>query len=402
MLKYLINPMQKADDGKARITGYDELTAKNVKAFHSRLPGYTKTPLRSLPGLATRLGLDSIFVKDESSRFGLQSFKALGGSYAAARLMAKKLGLDPTELSRLGNGVADLLPDGQKMTFITATDGNHGRGVAWVARELGQKAVVLMPKGSSDERVRHIRALGADCSVTEMNYDDTVRRAGEMAAANNWELIQDTAWPGYEEVPEWIMQGYLTLALETWQDLQQAGKRPTHVLLQAGVGSLAASVAAFFVNAMPENRPRLIIVEPQAADCFYVSAKANDGLPHAVGGDLATIMAGLACGEPSSLAWPIIRDHAFAFLSLADPLAALGMRVLAAPLPGDPALISGESAAGPIGALAFACRYLQDAAPARSLGLCKDSVVVSLSTEGDTFPAMFEEIVWQGAKPLQL
>ncbi len=402
MLKYLINPMQKPNGKGILLPGYDEQAAKDVMAFHSKLPGYAKTPLRHLSGLAGLLGLGAIFVKDESTRFGLQSFKALGGSYAAARLVAKKIGLDPAELSRLGNGVSDFLPKAQKMTFITATDGNHGRGIAWVARQLGQKAVVLMPKGSADERVRHILSLGADCFVTEKNYDDTVRQAGEMAAANNWELMQDTAWPGYEEVPEWIMQGYLTLALEACEDLKQAGKQPTHILLQAGVGSMAAAVAAFFVNAMPASRPRIIIVEPQAADCFYASGLANDGLPHAVGGDLATIMAGLACGEPSSLAWPIIRDHAFAFLSLADPLAALGMRVLAAPRQGDPAILSGESGAGPLGALAFACRYSQDAAPAKALGLEKDSVVLAISTEGDTSPAMYEEIVWQGAKPLQL
>ena len=235
------------------------------------------------------------------------------------------------------------------ITFVTATDGNHGRGIAWTAAKLGQKAVVYMPKGSAVERLENIRKLGAVSDITEFYYDDTVRFAKQQAEDNGWVLVQDTAWEGYEKIPTAIMQGYLTMAAEAIQQLD--GKKPTHIFLQAGVGAMAGALAAFFRDVYGFG-PKIIIVEPDKADCFYHTAKADDGSIHAVGGALDTIKAGLACGEPCGLAWDILRDYADHFLAFPDWAAAKGMRILGNPLRGDDRVISGESGASAFGAMA--------------------------------------------------
>ncbi len=196
------------------ISRFDASAAQAALAFHRTLPGYAPTPLRDLRGLAKALGVGGFLVKDESRRFGLNAFKALGGSYA----------------------VGALAKDAPQ-TFVTATDGNHGRGVAWAARVLGQRAVVYMPRGSARERLENIRAQGAEASVIDSPYDDVVRYARRQADANGWVLVQDTAWPGYTEIPTRIMQGYTTMGLEILDAL--GGRRPTHVFLQAGVGAMA-------------------------------------------------------------------------------------------------------------------------------------------------------------------
>ena len=230
--------------------------AEKARRFHSGLPGYAPTPLVSLDGLAHSLGVSKIWIKDESKRFGLNAFKALGGSYAMARCLSEKLGKPLEEMSfeeLCAPAARRALGD---ITFVTATDGNHGRGVAWAARLLGQKAVVYMPKGSAAERLENIRAQGAQAEITEYNYDDAVRLANRMAEEHGWILIQDTAWPGYEEIPAHIMQGYTTLAAETLQQLEEQGaERPTHLFLQAGVGSFAGAALGFFTSVWGEERP---------------------------------------------------------------------------------------------------------------------------------------------------
>ena len=222
--------------------------ARKARDFHASFDVYAQTPLTALPGLAKALGVESIHVKDESYRFGLNAFKVLGGSYALGRYIAKRLGEDIADLpaSRiLSDEVRKRLGE---VTFVTATDGNHGRGVAWTANRLGQHSVVYMPKGSAAERLANIRAEGADASITDLNYDDAVRLANRQAVEKGWVMVQDTAWEGYTDIPLWIMQGYTTMGYEIVQQLEAMGaEKPTHVFLQAGVGSMAGDV---FGNAM--------------------------------------------------------------------------------------------------------------------------------------------------------
>lgn len=375
--------------------------ARNVRGFHAGFPEYSPTPLCSLAGLAARLDLGRVLVKDESRRFGLKAFKGLGASWAVARILARRLNLPPDGLSRAalcGPEARDRLGE---ITLVTATDGNHGRGLAWAARQFGQRAVVFMPKGSAEARAAAIRTLGAYCEITDLAYDDAVRHAAAHARATGGVLVQDTAWDGYEEIPRWIMQGYTTLALEAREQMRAMGlTRPTHLLLQAGVGSFAAAVLSFFAVAGTEEggpAPLAVIMEPHSADCIFRSIRSEDGRAHAAAGEMRTIMAGLACGEPSSLAWGILREHAFAAVACPDGLAANGMRMLAAPLPGDPALVSGESGAVGVGLLDYLARAPEAAAMRSALGLNESSVVLLISTEGDTEPDMYRRVVQDGA-----
>ena len=396
----LINPFRKVvgqDADIADVAGFSPAVAQRVRAFHASFSQYCPTPLIALHGLARELGLKSVCVKDESKRFGLNAFKVLGGSYAVARCLAERLnqpvqGLTKSQLHNTGASTA-----ADKITFISTTDGNHGRGLAWTARELGYPCIIYMPKGSEPTRRDNILALGAQCTITDFNYDDTVRMSWNMAQENGYIMVQDTAWEGYEQIPAWIMQGYLTLAAEILEQMQTASIRPTHCFLQAGVGSFAAAVAAFLVAAMGSDAPRIIIVEPHAANCFYQSALAGDGKARAVGGSLQTLMAGLACGEPSTLAWSILKDYTTAFMSCPDYMAANGMRMLAAPIEGDQPIVSGESGAAGAGALHWLMCHPAAADQREALGLSAEASVLLISTEGDTVPHIYRSIVWQGA-----
>lgn len=360
--------------------------AAQARAYHRSFPQYAQTPLVSLPAMAARLGVGGIFVKDESKRFGLNAFKVLGGSYAIGRHIAARAGLAAEKMdyaTLTGEAMRPLLRD---TTFFTATDGNHGRGVAWTARELGCRAVVRMPKGTVQSRVENIRALGAEVTVENLNYDGCVRLAAQQAEETPGSVVvQDTAWPGYERIPLHIMQGYLTMALEADEQLDAP---PTHILLQAGVGSMAAAVAAYFAQAYPQNPPKIILVEPTAADCFFRSA-ANGEIT-AVTGEMRTMMAGLACGEPSPIAWDILKGLTTAYLSCEDAAAARGMRVLARPLAGDKAIVSGESGASTLGALLDAAA---DEKAREALGLDGNARVLLFSTEGDTDPVNYRRVM---------
>lgn len=378
--------------------GREEMEA--VRTFHASIPGYEPTPLHRLDRLAERLGVKALYLKDESYRFGLHAFKVLGGSYAIARYLARRLDKELTELPYdvlTGEAVKRQLGE---VTFATTTDGNHGRGVAWTARVLGQRAVVYMPKGSSPLRVEAIRAEGADVTVRDVNYDESVRLTAEEAAEKGWVVVQDTAWEGYEDIPLWIMQGYGTMAAEAMEQMKGDGADlPSHVFVQAGVGSLAGMVQGFFRAHFPEAPPRVVVVESNRADCYYRSALAGDGKPHAVTGDLDTLMAGLACGEANTIAYDILRDYASAFVSCPDYVAARGMRVLGNPLVGDPYVCSGESGAVTAGLLTFLMED-DDLAPLREkLELDERSTVVLFSTEGDTDPARYRSVVWDGEFP---
>ncbi|MDR0354960.1 MAG: diaminopropionate ammonia-lyase [Deltaproteobacteria bacterium] len=396
-IEFTINKLQKLEPGLgASLADFSGQTAETVLAYHKGFDEYAPTPLSSLPGLAKTLGVEKIWLKDESKRFGLNAFKVLGGSYAMGRLMAEKLGLDLEKVGWAGVSSLEARKKAGQVVFVTATDGNHGRGVAWTAMKLGQRAVVFMPKGSAEIRAKNIRAAGAECSITELNYDEAVRLADKYAAEHGGTMVQDTAWPGYEDIPRWIMQGYMTLAQEC---LGQLGDEiPTHLFLQAGVGSFAGAVLGRFKSALGDKCPTTVIVEPHQANCLYQSLLAADGEPRQVGGEMRTIMAGLACGEPSVLSWPVIRDYASAAVSCDDFVAANGMRLLASPQGGDEPIVSGESGAVTAGLLEYVLSSSNGQELASRIGLNEKSRVLLISTEGDTSPDMYREIVWHGHK----
>ena len=388
-----------AKDGKSYdISRFGLKTAEKTMAFHKSFPEYAATPLAELKELAQLLGVQSIHVKDESKRFGLNAFKVLGGSYAIGSYIAKTLGMDIGELSCERMTSPAVKAKLGELTFVTATDGNHGRGVAWTANRLGQKCVVYMPKGTANERLENIRKLGADASIMDFGYDDCVRLARDNAAKNGWILVQDTAWDGYEEIPLHIMEGYLTMGLESIHQLNW--NLPTHVFLQAGVGSMAGALAAFFSNYCGKHqRPVIVIVEPNKADCFYRTAHANDGRLHAVIGPMDSIMAGLCCGEPCTVAWNILHDYADDFISMPDYVAAKGMRILGNPLNGDPSVISGESGASTTGLVAEILQNESLDWLRSQLRLDASSRILCISTEGDTDKANYRRIVWDGLHP---
>lgn len=400
-IQYFINDnTRKIDSEKASAAFMNREVVEKVRNFHKSFPEYKVTPLHSLAELSKQFGVRNIWVKDESYRFGLNAFKVLGGSYAVGKYLAERLNVDISELSfeklRSKEGKEEL----GDITFVTATDGNHGRGIAWAANQLGQKSVVYMPKGSSEIRLTNIRKEGAEASITDLNYDDTVRLASQKAKENGWVLVQDTAWDGYEEIPAWIMQGYLTIIDEALEQIAEIDDRPTHVFLQAGVGSFAGSMLGYLVEKFGEERPMTVIVEPDKADCLYQSMRVGDGKPHAVTGALDTIMAGLACGEPSKTSWGILKDYAQSFVSCPDYAASRGMRILANPLGCDPRIVSGESgAAVGIGLVSLIAENSRLIDMKHALNLNQDSKILIISTEGDTDPDHYRKVIWDGAYP---
>ena len=398
-IEYVFNENRKTPGKGANLDILSTEEAEKARAYHKSFKEYAPSPLVPLPNLAGYLGLGKLFVKDESSRFGLNAFKVLGASYAIGRYLAEKLGKDISEISYEELCSDDVRKQLGDITFTTATDGNHGRAVAWAAKQLKQKAVVYMPKGSDPVRLKNIQALGAEASITDLNYDDAVRLAEENAKKNGWIMVQDTAWAGYEDIPTWIMQGYATLAVEALEQLKEQGSEtPTHVFLQAGVGSFAGGVLGFLASTLGEKMPKITIVEPEKANCIYKSAKIGDGKAHNVSGDLDTLMAGLACGEPNTISWELLRDYSAAYVSCPDFLAATGMRVLATPLKGDDVVISGESGAVTTGLLHLLMESETGKAVElrKQLKLDKNSIVLLVSTEGNTSPRAFRDAVWYG------
>lgn len=367
---------------------------QDIRKYHATIPGYAETPLVSLDALADNLGVNKIFVKDESYRFSLNAFKSLGVSYAVGKLLQEKLDFQDQELTYQVLCSPHIKAIVSTMTFITATDGNHGRGLAWFANKLGADSVVLMPKNSVQARVEAIARENSRVIVTDLNYDDAVRKAYKMAEENNWLLVQDTAWEGYTKIPSWITQGYATMSLEALEQIEASGEKlPTHVFLQAGVGSMAGSVLGILLNRAGEDLPRTVIVEPKQAACIFESAKINDGHAHAATGNHQTMMAGLACGEINVEIWPILRDFSYGYISCSDSLAVEGMKRLANPMGSDSKIISGESGAVGIGLLETLSKDIELADMKTELGLDENSVVLILSTEGDTDPENYSRIV---------
>jgi len=359
----------------------------------SRWPGHAETPLHHLPGLAARLGVAALHYKDECGRFGLKSFKALGGAYAVFRLLKKtaeaRNGGQPVNSQQLIEGTCrDIV---QTVTVTCATDGNHGRSVAWGARLFGCRCVIYVHESVSEGRCAAIAQYGAEVIRVPGNYDDSVRHAEVQARRTGWTVVSDTTYEGYREIPIDVMHGYGVMSREIVR--QMADEPPTHVLVQAGVGALAASVCAAFWLAWEARRPELVIVEPTQADCYFQSGMA--GRPVAVTGGLNTVMAGLACGEVSPLAWEIVDAGASAYAVVDDRFALDAMRTLASPVPGDPAIVAGETGASGLAALLAADGHEQ---MWRALGLGARSRVLLIGSEGDTDPEIYRQIVAHGER----
>ena len=394
-VRWIISDNSRVSGEKANVDAFSRNEISKARNFHKKFDIYEPTPLARLTELSAKLGVKEFLVKDESKRFGLNAFKVLGGSYAIGNFLAEKLekNIDEVDFDMLkSKETKEKLGD---ITFYTATDGNHGRGVAWAANQLGQKSVVYMPKGSSQYRLDKIKAEGADASITDMNYDEAVRLADKNAKATGGEVIQDTAWEGYVKVPMWIMQGYGTLMLEAVEQMKEYGiDAPTHVFLQAGVGAMAGAVQGMIASIYPENRPITAIVEQEVANCIFCSAK-NKKMTN-VTGDMFTIMAGLACGEPNPIGWDIMKDYSDAFISCPEYVAADGMRVLGNPLGNDPKVISGESGAVTSGIVYEILTDENLKELKEKLKIDENSKILVISTEGDTDPDNYRKIVWDG------
>lgn len=352
-------------------------------------PGYAPTPLRSLPGLAREAGIDRIWYKDESARFALGSFKALGGAYAVLRLMAREVtarvpGVPVTALDLVVGRYAKVT---RTLTVTTATDGNHGRSVAWGAQVFGCNCVIYVPAACSPGRREAIAAYGAKVVVVEGKYDDAVRRAAADAAANGWFVVSDTSYTGYMDIPRDVMQGYSVMVEEAISQLP-ASERPTHVFVQGGVGALPAAVCGHLWETWGRQRPRLVVVEPHKADCLYQSAVA--GKPTKSEGDLDTVMAGLACGEVSLLSWAILERGADDFLTIPDEGAISTMRKLADGEHGGRPIVAGESGVAGLAGLLCAAAHEEFR---RALGLAPDARVLVFGTEGATDPQVYERLV---------
>ena len=398
LIKFLSNNNSRNQSSvKTSIEFMSQNISRGVKKFHHSFPDYQLTPLHTLHNLANRINVDKIWVKDESFRFGLNAFKVLGGSYAIGFYLSSKVGVEIKDLSFKLLKSHEYKEKIGTITFVTATDGNHGRGVAWSARKLDQKAVVFMPKGTSKFRVNNIKKENAEVIVTNKYYDETVKMAAKFAAENNGVLIQDTAWEGYIEIPTWIMQGYSTLIDEVLEQLKTQGNMmPTHVFLQAGVGSLAAAIQGYLTGKFGYETPLTVIIEPHNAACLYKSAIKGDRNPHSVEGPLSTIMAGLACGKPNFIAWNVLRDYSDFFISCSDAIAAKGMRILGNPLSNDPKIISGESGAVGLGLLVEILENDVYSDLKEQMNLSKESRILVFSTEGDTDPDHYRKVVWDG------
>ncbi len=366
-------------DAAADTGAYSFANVADVRKFHESLENYAVTPLFDLKNFAAEKNLRAVFVKDESTRFGLKAFKALGSIYAIYKVVTKNFGLENISLrDLLKNHGAEI----SKMTFATTTDGNHGKGVSWAAKIFGCKSRVFMPKGTVEIRAQAIRDAGtAEVTITDLSYDECVKYSAALAEKNGWTLIQDTSWRGYEEIPAWIMRGYSTLAYEA---INQMKIRPTHIFLQAGVGSMAGAVTAVFAETFKETLPRISIIEPENVACFYETMLIDDGEIHSATGNCRTMMAGLNCATPCEIAWRFIKSYASNSVTITDEIAAAAMKKLAAEK-----IISGES-----GCAGFALANVLDQPEIRAaLEIDCDSVIFVVNTEGATDPENYAKIV---------
>jgi len=359
---------------------------RRARAEIASWPGYAVTPLLDLASVAAGAGIGAVRLKDEAPRFGLGSFKALGGAYAVAMALAAELarrGVAPQADS--GDLVAGTYLDTTRAITVTcATDGNHGRSVAWGAQRFGCRCVIYVHATVSQGRVDAIARYGAEVRRVPGTYDDAVRQAARDAEANGWFVISDTSYEGYTTVPVDVMQGYRLMAAEALE--QWEGAPPTHCFVQGGVGGAAAAVSVQLRTTL-SPRPMFVVAEPDRAACLLASAEAGE--PVAIPGDLDTLMAGLACGEPSILAWQELSRAADAFMAVPDEAAVDCMRLLA-----RQGIVAGESGVAGLAALLLAAA---DPAARAALSLGRDSRVLLFSTEGATDPELYARLVSEPA-----
>ena len=392
LIKYVQNCKKTCAYTKG-MTLFSKSEVEKVYHFHQSMgSAYNQTPLVSLNAFAQYAGLSAMFVKDESQRGNLKAFKLLGGAYAVANSICAKLGMDITEVDfqyLKSNEVKKKLGD---VVFAAASDGNHGKSVAWAANEFNQKSIVYMPKGTVRDRIDAIEKLGGMVVISDDNYDWCVREVNRLAEEKGWEVVLDTASEGDTQVAEWVMQGYATMGVEAIRQLGDV--LPTHMFIQAGVGSMAAAMVGVFVSHYKEKCPRIYILEPHQAACYYESGIRGDGSACSVDGDMDSIMAGLACGVPNPISWEIIRNFADGFFSCDDILTANGMRILGNPMGNDSRVVSGESGAIGTGFVDEIVRDRKDLA--QQIGLDATSRVIVFSTEGDTDTKNYRDVVWYG------
>lgn len=374
-------PLHPADAETLGVAGADA-----IERHLAQRAAHRPTPLLALPGLAAELGVGALHAKDEGQRLGLGSFKALGGAYAVARLVLEAAGerlgrdLDEAELTS-----PDVRAIAAGMTFACATDGNHGRSVAQGAELVGARSVIFVHGGVSAARADAIARFGAEIVRVEGTYDDSVVEAARVAAERGWTVVSDTAWPGYERIPGLVMQGYTAIVREA---LAQLSEPPTHVFVQAGVGGIAAAIAAHLSLVLGAERPIFAVVDPARAACIFESARA--GRPIKVPHGEPTVMAMLECYEPSPLAWRVLARAADAFMTVEDDVAVETMNLLARPAAGDPAVVAGESGVAGLAGLITALRDPQARAALKLDGSSRIFVVV---TEGATDPERYAELV---------
>lgn len=386
----ILNPSARHDEayGPSQSAVLNEAGLRHARLVIGAWPGYQPTPLVDLPGLAKAAGVSSIHYKDEAHRFGLKSFKPLGGAYAVACLLMQ-------EISRLNNGkeinIQELLDGDYRdecaaLTVTAATDGNHGRSVAWGSRMFGCRCVIFINEAVSEGREKAIAAYGAEVRRNPGSYDDAVRMAGLTAERQGWHVIPDTSDGDIFDAPRNVTQGYAVMADETIDQLPY--RVPTHMFLQAGVGGMAAASCARFWQVFGAARPLTVLVEPYSSACWFESLKAEQ--PVAITGDLDSLMGGLSCGEVSRVAWPILQTGADAAMKLDDEAAAVTMRLLADGSSGDAPLVAGESGvAGLAGFLAVA----KDKEAREKLAIDDSSRIVVFGTEGATDSGTYQEIV---------
>jgi diaminopropionate ammonia-lyase family len=370
--------------------------AKESREWLSHWAELTKeaTPLVPLQGLARKLGVAGIDLKDESKRASLGSFKALGASIALIRLIQRIWPEQNYQAKDLFTGKhAKTL---SSFTVISATDGNHGRSLAAAAHDIGCACVIVLHKNVSMEREEAIASHGATIVRITGNYDDSVEEAARLARENNWYVVSDTSYDGYEEIPRDVMQGYGTIPEEILEQLEVGANDPcpyTHVFLQGGVGGMAAGIASYLNERFGAQRPTYVMVEPQQADCLFQSAIA--GRAANATGAVDSVMAGLACGETSPLAWRFLQPSVDFFLTIEDGEAVEAMRVLASGDAGDAPVVSGESGAA---GLAGLMHLMKDEVLRTKTGLNNQARILLISTEGATAPAVYEELVGKSAQ----
>ena len=375
---------RKSGDAAHRVlSAHDFATAR---AEITAWDGYAPTPLVSLGALAAQIGVGEIHYKHEGPRFGLGSFKALGGSYAAQRVLQREVArLTGKDVSLADIRTGAYADEVAQITLVSATDGNHGRSLAWGCQRFGAPCRIYIHAEVSEGRAEAMRDFGADVVRIDGDYDESVRLAKTEAEENGWFVVSDTSWPGYSLPPRDVMSGYGVMTQEICEGLDRA---PTHVFLQGGVGGLAAGVAAGLRQYWKDDAPRIVIVEPELAACLYESAKTGTATNVAIADE--TLMAGLSCGEPSELAWEILAEEASDFLTIPDTLVGPTVRLLAHPLDGDSALEAGESAVAGLAAL-IAIR--QDTALSGALSIDGASRVLLIGSEGVTDPEIFAAIM---------